>query len=377
MMEQQEMTDVVPPFAIDLREPEIAMAVAGFQEVLRSGRLILGPKARKFEEDFASVVGVAHGVAVNSGSTALEVIYRHIGVAGKEVLVPTNTNFATAAAVLHAGGTPVFFDGGLYPDVDDIATKITDKTAAVVVVHIGGYVSPQVLALRAMCYERGLVFVEDAAHAHCATLDGMQAGSFGHAAAFSFFVTKVITTGEGGMIVTNDKELADHARSFRDQGKDSTGLYHINMGNSWRLTEAGAVIGLSMLPTLEGDTVIRQEIMNRYETELASCPGLEFPRLPAGMRPSGYKSVALLDDGKQRERFGRLLREHGVTIARPVYEVPLHRQPVFQPWVSGAFPEADDFCDSHICLPLWRNITDNQVERVIGAVRLACDAIFG
>src|SRR5205814_10664746 len=109
-MTETVVADLVPPFAVDLSESEIDRATSLFREVLRSGRFILGTKTNAFEEAFARVVGVNHGVAVNSGSTALEVIYRHIGVAGKEVLVPTNTNFATAAAVIHAGGTPVFYD---------------------------------------------------------------------------------------------------------------------------------------------------------------------------------------------------------------------------------------------------------------------------
>lgn len=367
--------EVIPPFRVDLTGAEIENALHRIAGVLRSGRLILGPVAEELEKRFAEFVNVEHAVSVNSGSTALEVIYRHIGVQGREVLVPTNTNFATAAAVIYAGGRPVFFDGGLYPDVDDIARRITPKTAAVVVVHIGGYVSPRMRELRQLCDSARIPLIEDAAHAHGATLGGRAAGSFGYAAAFSFFVTKVITTGEGGMIVTRDGELAASARSFRDQGKDATGLRHVRMGNSWRMTETGAAIGLAMLDKLAADTACRQRMMERYATELAGCKALAFPAPVGDMRPSGYKSIALLAAGGLRALFGKLLAEHNVEMARPVYEVPLHRQPVFQDYVAPPYPDADEFCDRHVCLPLWRHLTFEQQTRVIAAVRKSCEAM--
>jgi perosamine synthetase len=374
-MNPTDTVTMIPPFRVEFTAAERQEILSNVALVLDSGRLMLGPITRRFEELFAATVGVEHAVSVNSGSTALEIIYRYFNVAGRDVLVPTNTNFATAAAAIHAGGNAVFFDSGLYPDFADIARKVTPNTRVVVVVHIGGYITPEIRAIRRFCDERGIVLVEDAAHAHCATLDGVQAGAFGHAAAFSFFPTKVITTGEGGMIVSNDTALANAARSFRDQGKDSSGIIHVNMGNSWRLTECGAAIGLSMLPSLPHDTEVRQRIMDRFERELAGCPGLAFPQLPPASRPSGYKSIAMLEPGRSRVRFGELLAERGVTISRPVYEVPLHKQPVFAPWVRGEFPMGDDFADRHICLPLWRFISEEQQVGVIEAVRSSCHAL--
>ena len=374
-MQTHDTAGMVPPFRVDFTPGETKEILANIETVLNSGRLMLGPITTRFEELFASTVGLAHAVSVNSGSTALEIIYRYIGAAGRDVLVPTNTNFATAAAAIHAGATPIFYDSGLYPDFDDIQRRMTSRTCAVVVVHIGGYISPEMPKIRAFCDSRGIMLIEDAAHAHHAALNGVQAGAFGHAAAFSFFPTKVITTGEGGIIATNDGAMAAASRSFRDQGKDSSGIIHVNMGNSWRLTECGAAIGLAMLPTLGADTAARQRMMERYERELAGCPGITFPALPSGSMPSGYKSVAMLEHGLDRARFAQLLASNGVVISRPVYEVPLHRQPVFEKWITGSFPMADDFCDRHICLPLWRFLSGDQQTQVIGAVQASCAAL--
>jgi dTDP-4-amino-4,6-dideoxygalactose transaminase len=375
-MQTNDTAGLIPPFRVEFTPDESREILANIAQVLQAGRLMLGPITTRFEDMFAATVGLRHAVSVNSGSTALEIIYRYIGSAGRDVLVPTNTNFATAAAAIHAGATPVFYDSGLYPDIEDIQRKTTARTRAIVVVHIGGYISPEIPRLRQFCDSRGVLLIEDAAHAHHATLDGVQAGAFGHAAAFSFFPTKVITTGEGGIIVTNDDAMAAASRSYRDQGKDASGIIHVNMGNSWRLTECGAAIGLAMLPSLAHDTAERLRMMDRYERELAGCPGLTFPQLPSGSKPSGYKSVAMLELGLNRAKFSALLAENGVTISRPVYEVPLHRQPVFQQWISGSFPMADDFCDRHICLPLWRFLSNEQQTAVIGALRASCAGLL-
>jgi dTDP-4-amino-4,6-dideoxygalactose transaminase len=363
------MPTTVPPFLIDLSPEEVQRALRDIKAILESGRLTLGPYAERFEHDFAEMVGVKHAVSVTTGSTALEIIFRASGVAGREVLVPTNTNFATAAAAIYAGASVGFFDGGLYPSFHDVERRISYKTAAVVVVHVGGYITPDILEIRRLCERRGILLIEDAAHAHHASHGGVQAGAFGHAAAFSFFPTKVMTTGEGGMIVTNDERLAVAARCLRDQGKDASGLIHVLMGNSWRLPEMGCALGLAQLGSLPSDTEHRQSVMKRYAVELAGCPGLSFPPVAEEMRPSGYKSVALLDAGMNRQRFVAAMADLGVTMARPVYEVPLHRQPVFKKWVKGTFPLADEFCDHHICLPLWRRISDAQQAATISAVR--------
>ncbi len=359
----------VPSLMVGFNEDEIARVLRDAEEILRSGRLILGPFTEKFEAEFARAVGTEHAVAVNSGTTALEVVLRAIEVCGREVLVPSNTNFASAAAAVYAGGKVVLYDGGLYPDWEDVRRKITSKTAALIVVHIGGYLSPELNEMVEYCRERNVFFLEDAAHAHHASLKGARAGSFGDAGAFSFFPTKVMTTGEGGMITTDDGELAEKARMYRDQGKDSTGLYHRVMGNSWRVTEIGASMGLAQLASLDRDTAYRQKVIRLYEAELGESSVFDFPDTDPEMKPSGYKCVVVLRPSQDRKSLEETLTARGVQLGRPVYELPLHKQPVFQPVSSGNYPVCEDFCNRHTCLPLWRSISSEQQTAVIEAIQ--------
>src|SRR5580704_3763017 len=237
-------------FPIADRE-EIAAATT---EILRTGALTLGPYTSKFESAFAAAHQLAdsgqppRAVAVSSGTAALEIILRCIGVTGRDVIVPANTFFATAEAALRAGARPVFADidaqtFALSPQT--LLAALTPQTAAVLLVHVGGLITPDVDEIRRICDDRGIALVEDAAHAHGAIWAGRYAGSFGLAAGFSFYPTKVVTSGEGGMILTAAAGLADEARIYRDQGKGSFGAnHHVRHGYAWRMSELNAVTGL-------------------------------------------------------------------------------------------------------------------------------------
>ncbi|NKY37238.1 aminotransferase DegT [Nocardia speluncae] len=362
---------MIVPFAAALPEAEVRVALAAIEEILRSGNLVLGRHTETFEAAVAAMAGTHHAVAVNSGSTALEIIFRSLEVSGRAVLVPTNTNYATAAAAGNAGARVQLYDSGLYPDLDDIAARLTPDVAAVVVVHIGGYLSPDLPELARICAHAGVPLIEDAAHAHGAHQAGTPAGGFGLAAAWSFFATKVITTGgEGGALTTNDPDVAAFARRARNQGKDDNGR-HIIAGNSWRMTEIGAAIGSAQLEHLTRDVDARREVIDRYAAELAS-PGLTFPTVAPQGQVSGHKCVTLLGEGIDRTAFRAAVAEHGVALARGVYEQPLHGQPVFAALnVTDAFPSADDFADRHLCLPLWRSMDNETIEQVITAVEAA------
>jgi len=224
----------VPAAKIQFLPEDRAWIAERIQEILSTGQLTLGKYGAEFEQKFAQFCGTNHAIAVNSGTSSLEIILRVLGVEGKDVLVPTNTFFATAAAVIHAGGRPVLVD--MDPESfavrpEDLEKKLTPKTAGLIVVHIGGIVSRRLPELQEWATQKGLWLVEDAAHAHGSSLDGVRAGAFGIAASFSFYPTKVMTSAEGGMIVTNDAHVAEEARIYRDQGKASfTQNAHIRMG---------------------------------------------------------------------------------------------------------------------------------------------------
>ena len=226
-------------------------------------------------------------IAVSSGTSALEIIFRALDVKDREVVIPTNTFFATAAAAVHAGGIPRLAD--ISPDTlalspETLEAALTPETAFVVLVHIGGLITPEIDAIADICDRRGIVLIEDAAHAHGASFEGRPAGSFGRAAAFSFYPTKVMTSGEGGMITTADERLRDEAIIYRDQGKAGfLGGDHVRMGYAWRMSELHAAVGLIHLSHLDEAIATRRRVAARYDEALAGLPGCQPLSIPDGL----------------------------------------------------------------------------------------------
>ena len=364
----------IPAARVVIPEDDRRAILARIDEALRSGVLTLGENGRAFEVSFARTVGTRFAVAVQSGTSALEIVLRALDVEERGVVVPTNTFFATAAAVIHAGGRPQFADverTAMGLSVETVAAAISSQTVAVIVVHIAGTVSPETPKIAAFCRDRGLVLIEDAAHAHGSSLDGRMAGTFGTAAAFSFYPTKVITAGEGGMIVTDDEAIYQHALQYRDQGKESflTNL-HVRMGYNWRLSELHAAVGLSQLNRLDEFVAERRRIAAAYTKRLAGVDGLQLLVPPDCGQPNFYKYVALLDRDVDRRALKRTLKERfQVSLSGEVYEIPCHHQPVFKQWAEGAFPVAEDVCSRHVCLPIYPGMTETEIEQVVGALR--------
>jgi perosamine synthetase len=340
---------------------------------LASGSLTLGPLTEQFETAVAEQVGVQFAVAVASGTAALEIVMRTLGVADREVVVPTNTFFATAAAVVHAGGLPRFADVdsctlGLTPET--VEGLLNERTAAVVVVHIGGVVSPHVVGLRDLCDSRGIALIEDAAHAHGAGLNGDAGGSFGLAATLSFYPTKVVTSGEGGMILTSHEHVRDEAFLYRDQGKAGfLGGDHVRMGSAWRMSELHAAVGLTQWGRLPEFVATRRRAAAVYDRALVDMPGISPLIPPPGCEPNYYKYVALLDHGIDRDELKVELRQrHGVSLSGEVYATPLHRQPVFAGLAVGPLPIADDVCARQVCLPIHSDMTADEASYVATSV---------
>lgn len=363
----------VPAARIQFLPEDRAWIAARIEEVLESGQLTLGKYGAELERRFAALCGTRHAIAVNSGTSALEIILRSLGVAGRDVLVPTNTFFATAAAVVHAGGRPVLVDMdpdsfGIRPE--DVEKALTANTAGVVAVHIGGLISPRMGELRQLAQRQGIWLVEDAAHAHGSSHEGVAAGAFGVAASFSFYPTKVMTSAEGGMIVTDDDHLDAEARIYRDQGKASfTRNAHTHMGYNWRLSEPHAIIGLRHLERLPAMVADRQRIAAIYDAGLAELANLRPLSLPRGGVCNYYKYIAVPRAGTDRAALKQALRErHGVSLSGEVYEVPLHEQPVFRDYAGATLPVAADLCARHLCLPVFAGMEERDAEQVLRAL---------
>ncbi len=345
-------------------------------EILKSGQLTLGKYGKEFEERFAEYVGVKYAVAVNSGTSALEIILRTLDIEGSSVVVPTNTFFATPASVIHAGSKVIFADvaDNLCLDPGSLRQSIQKDTKAVIVVHIGGIVPPQVTEIQQICEEHPLFLIEDAAHAQGSTFNDKKAGGFSIAAAFSFYPTKVMTSGEGGMITTNDESIYKRALVFRDQGKAGFfGNVHTEMGYNWRMSEVHAAIGLSQFARLGEFIADRRRVAQIYDEELEKINGVTPVRIPSEVKSNYYKYVALLNNGIDRASVKKELREkYGVSLSGEVYELPCHLQPIFKKLYNfggGEFPISEDLCKRHICLPVFAGMSDEQARYVVDSLR--------
>jgi dTDP-4-amino-4,6-dideoxygalactose transaminase len=372
----------IPPAKIYFSAADREVILQQIDEALVSGQLTLGKHVQAFEECFAQKIGARYAVAVNSGTSSLEIPLRIFGVREKTVLVPTNTFFATPAAVIHAGGKPRFVDADpatFAISLDGIKGRLTEDTAGVIVVHIAGMVTPELPSIRDFCKERNLFLLEDAAHAHGSSLVGQAAGTFGDAASFSFYPTKVMTSAEGGMIVTNNQHLYEEALIYRDQGKaDFLTNAHTRLGYNWRLSEPHAIIGHAQLGHLEEFIAARNRIARIYDEGLREIPGLTAVSLPPGSRSNYYKYLALLDATVDRGALKKLLREeYGVGLSGEVYEAPCHVQPVFADYADSEFPVAVDICRRHICLPVYATMTEDEARYVLDSLRAALSTVKG
>lgn len=248
-------TMTIPAAKIHFSAEDRREILSRIDRCLETGQVAQGANIDELEASFARYVGCRHALALSSGGSALEAAMRALDVDGKEVLVPTNTFLATAAAVLAAGGTVRLVDidpETLSPSADMIEQALGPNTAGLIVVHIGGIISRDIEAITAVCERRGIWMFEDAAHAHGSALGDTKAGLFGVGGSYSFFSTKVMTSGEGGMLVTNDDALADKVRLLRNYGKRQpwvTSSEHF--GLNWRLNELAAAVAVVQLRRLD------------------------------------------------------------------------------------------------------------------------------
>jgi perosamine synthetase len=363
----------IPPAKVFFPDEDRRVILDEIDEALASGQLTLGKHVKLFEESFAQQAGTRYAVAVNSGTSSLEISLRIFDVRDKTVLVPSNTFFATPAAVVHAGGRPRFVDADpatFAISLEEIRRRITEDTAGVIIVHIAGIVTPEMPAIREFCKERGLFLLEDAAHAQGSSWNGQPAGSFGDAASFSFYPTKVMTSAEGGMIVTDREDVYAEALIYRDQGKaDFYSNFHTRLGYNWRMSEPHAIIGRTQLARLEEFIATRNRIADIYDEGLKDIPGISTLPLPPDCRSNYYKYLALLDDPADRKPLKQTLREvYGVGLSGEVYDTPCHVQPVFAEFSAGDFPIAADLCARHVCLPVYAAMKDEDAQYVVSSI---------
>lgn len=359
----------VPPVRVVFEDEDRKRVLEGINEVLASGMVAASKKVKELEEFWAQYTGCKHAIACGSGGAALEVLMKAMDIHGKDVLVPTNTFIATVNAVIFAGGNPIFLDAdpaSMGVNLAEIQKKRTPNTVGLVPVHIGGIITSEMSAIADWCKEQHIWLIEDAAHAHGSELAGVRAGNFGLAAAYSFFATKVMTSGEGGMIVCNDDGFADVCRRYIDYGKRSQWeTVHVHLSSNYRMSDINAVIGLEQSLRLDEFIASRSDVADRYTAGLKGVVDLVLP----SDRCSWYKYIIAMPEGLDREQFRADMKERKISLAGGVYDIPVHLQPVFQDWkLAGTLPMAEDICARHASLPIWYGMKDEQVNHVISSV---------
>jgi dTDP-4-amino-4,6-dideoxygalactose transaminase/dienelactone hydrolase len=369
-------TPVVPPLRVRFDVPARLEIADRIDQVLASGMLTQGDVVLEFEREVTRWTGYP-ALAVSTGSSALDIAYNLVGVAGRTVLVPVNTFFATASSAIRAGAAVDFVDieldgFGMDPDALREALDRHEDVAAVCVVHIGGIVSPSVQAVRDECAARGIPLLEDCAHSLGSRLDGQLSGTFGRMSTFSLHPAKVATSGEGGLIGLSDQTDHQNAQLWRDHGKVSIDKnVHDRLGTNWRLSEVHASVGLAHLGQLDAMLAERRRLAAFYDEHLDSVPLVRRYQAPAGVESNFYKYMAFLDPSVSRpELKARLKRNHGVSLAGEVYDVLLSDQPYFADAFGGrAFERGAWFTAHHICLPAFPSMTAAEQQHVLHALR--------
>jgi len=342
----------------------------------------MGPRIQEFEAAYAELLGCKHAIALSSCTAALHLAYLAVGVGpGDEVVVPSMSFAATANAVLYCGGTPVFADivgrDDLGLDVADAAERITDRTKAVCAMHYAGYPAA-VDRLREMCDARGIALVEDAAHSPSAELGGRKLGTWGAAGCFSFFSNKVLSVGEGGLLATDDDDVAERVRSLRSHGMTSgTWDRHrghaetydvVALGFNYRMDEPRAALLLSRMRSLDGEIARRRAIVRGYRERLASVERLTIPYTDEAVeRSSCYVMPTLLDETVDRREFRQELSARGIqtSILYPaIHEFTEYRRR----YPDVALPRTEDAARTQVTLPLFPHMTESQLDRVCDAV---------
>lgn len=352
---------------------------AQIDEILASGQMTMGRWVRKLEDAFAAYTGARHAVAVSSGTSALEILLRFFKVEDFEVIIPTNTFLASANAAIFAGGKPVLAD--IHPqtlalDPEELCRRITSKTRVVMLVHIAGLITPHLDDMKTICRQHNLILIEDAAHAAGAKYADCFAGNVCDGGAFSFYPTKVMTTGEGGMLTTNDDNCADFARSLRCHGIETcsgsrgSGQF-VRLGHNWRMSEIQAVIGYHQLQMLDRMVSKRNEIAGIYRQGIAGIDGFEVITCPEQCLQSYYKfPVVTTGRRSARDVIELLKKRHGVQCGT-IYWPPVHLQPFYRSrfdYKPGDFPQAEQVLSRTFALPIYPELTQAQANFVIDAL---------
>jgi perosamine synthetase len=360
---------------IRLTRPAVQDAFEALKSILESGFLVQGENVKRFEAVTAGYVGRAYGVAVNSGTSAIQCALMALGVGpGDEVLIPDFTFPATANAVVCAGATPVLVD--IDPvtcniDVDDAGMKVTSKTRAIMPVDLFG-LPADLEAVEDLCRTHGLALIEDSACALGASMNGRKCGSFGEASVLSFHPRKIVTTGEGGMVLTDLESAAATAAKLRNHGMEVSpgGVGFVLPGYNMRLTELQACLGIAQMSGIERLITERRRVASAYSDLLSGQAEVALPVEPEGAFHTYQSYVVMLAEHIDRDRLIAAMRDEGVETTIGTYAI--HIQPFYRKRYNlepGSLPSSLRAYSQSLSLPIYASMEESTIAKVVDGLK--------
>ena len=347
------------------------------KKILVSGNLSQGKNINNFEKKASKMFNSKFSIAVNSGGTALEICLEAFDVKGKEVLIPTQTFIATANAVVRAGGKPIFCD--IDPktgciDFNDVKKKINKNTAGVIFVYMFGIIPTSAIKLKKLCKRKKIFLLEDASHAHGGAIDKYTVGNIGDAACFSFYATKILTCGEGGLITTSNSKLKKRCSTIMNHGKVPNGSLFVYSGNNFRLTEIQAIIALNQLKYLKKFNAHRNKIAKIYQKHLKNDLFYTSFFFDKKSKNTFWRYPLYLSKKISRTALQKICaKKHNFRITW-MYEPLCHQQPVFKKNIK--LHKAEDSIKRLINLPTHLNVDASDAIRICKKLDLECRKLY-
>ncbi|MCX7572099.1 DegT/DnrJ/EryC1/StrS family aminotransferase [Tumebacillus sp. DT12] len=344
-------------------------------EVLDSGILGLGPKMKQFEEAMAAYVGAKYAISCNSGTSGLHMIVHAMGIKDGDEVITTPFSFvASSNCILFERAKPVFVDideNTYNMDIAQIEAAITPRTKAILPVHVFGQ-PVNMDEIRALATKHNLRVIEDSCEAIGAKWNGEPVGILGDAGVFAFYPNKQMTTGEGGIIVTNDDEIADLCYSLRNQGRGEDGLWlsHVRLGFNYRMDELSAALGVAQLERIDEILAARTRVADLYLEKFRAVDGVILPEIDPRAQMSWFVFVIRFAEGLNRDRIMQRLSERGIG-CRP-YFTPIHLQPFYIEqfgYQPGDFPVTERVANGTLAIPFFNRLTEEQIDEVVQAVQ--------
>jgi len=365
----------IPIFRLKFDFKSKVKFLRGSWDILSSDRPLGESKyVKEFEDKFAKMSDAKYALACSNGTTAIELALKSLGVYGKKVLMPSNTFFATSVAVTNAGGIVELLDmesQSFSICLKDLESKITPQTGAVIIVHIGGIISHDISKIVELCKKHNVPLVEDAAHAHFSLKGTQRAGVIGDVGTFSFFPTKVMTTGEGGIITTNNKELYEKMKSLKNFGRhlEDAGVIVAPNGNNFKINEFTGLLGSIECDRVHSRIQTRTELLERYRKNLEKTKYTVIKQKGKGVC-ANYKAIVITPmDGAWLKKY---CKERGISLTGEVYRIPVHQQPLYKEQFSSVnLPNTDYYCKHHVCPPLYPELSIKEVDYICDVLKQA------